>query len=122
MHYIQQLNKSAFDCGQDDLNCFIKQYANQLQKRNETTVYVALDESRIIGFFTLSAFMVMKQDDPQQMRRYSPMQPIPAVLIGRFAVDSGYQGKGLGKDLLAFALEKVSQLSKQLGIAIMFIN
>ena len=36
--------KKSFNCGQDDLNKFIKQYASQHQKSGTSKTYVAIDD------------------------------------------------------------------------------
>ena len=63
-------------------------------------VYVLYDaaEERIAGYYTLSSLSV---ELPEEMRRTLPKYPeYPATLIGRLAVDEGYQGLGLGKRIL----------------------
>ena len=67
-------------------------------------VYVLYDaaEERIAGYYTLSSLSV---ELPEATRRTLPKYPeYPAILIGRFAVDEGYQGLGLGKRILFDAL------------------
>ena len=38
--------KKSFNCGQDDLNKFIKQYASQHQKSGTSKTYVAIDDGQ----------------------------------------------------------------------------
>ena len=67
-------------------------------------VYVLYDaaEERIAGYYTLSSLSV---ELPEEMRRTLPKYlEYPATLIGRLAVDEGYQGLGLGKRILFDAL------------------
>ena len=48
--------RKSFNCGQDDLNKFIKQYASQHQKSGTSKTYVAVDHaSNVIGFYCLSS-------------------------------------------------------------------
>lgn len=57
----------------------------------------------IVGYFALSAGEVRREAAPAEMARRAP-QPIPAVRMGRFAIDLAYQGQGWGADLLREAL------------------
>lgn len=49
--------------------------------------------------------------------RNLPRYPVPVALIGRLAVASEFQGKGLGSILLADACQKVAQASAVLAVA-----
>jgi GNAT superfamily N-acetyltransferase len=40
---------------------------------------------------------------------------IPAILLGRLAVDLNYQGKGVGKTFLIDALKRIYEISKIIG-------
>jgi GNAT superfamily N-acetyltransferase len=80
---------------------------------------VATPEDDIVhlaGFFTLSAGSVDCADLPESVARKLPHYPIPVALIGRLAVDQGFQSKGLGSILLAEACLKVKQASDSLAV------
>lgn len=67
-------------------------------------VYVlyAAAQERIAGYYTHSSLSV---ELPEDIRRTLPKYPVyPATLIGRLAVDEGYQGLSLGKNILFDAL------------------
>lgn len=117
-----QHNKSQFDCGVDILNRFIKQQANQLLKRHETVIYVAVDNDDIAGFYTLSNCEIMQTDDHRYLKKQSPYTPIPCALLGRLAVDNHHKGKGLGADLLLHAMQTVKKLSEIIGIAFVIVD
>jgi predicted N-acetyltransferase YhbS len=48
--------------------------------------------------------------------------PVPAVLLGRFAVDVDWQGKGLGKDLLRDALVRIAGASEEVGMRAVVVD
>ena len=90
--------KISFNCGQDDLNKFIKQYASQHQKSGTSKTYVAIDDDlHVRGFYCLSSasigFDVVNTVLTQRLPRY----PLPCVVVGRFAVDQTVQGEELEK-------------------------
>lgn len=75
------------------------------------TAFVALerDTGRIAGYYTLSAASVPVVDLPDALKARLPRYPsIPAVLLGRLAVDRRYRGQGLGGALLADALTRAA--------------
>jgi GNAT superfamily N-acetyltransferase len=74
------------------------------------------NSSRIIGYYTLSAFTIEPSDLPFQLRRRLPRYShIPTVLIGRLAVDSNFGGQGWGKTLLFSALRRSFEQSREIA-------
>src|SRR5574344_2360148 len=101
--------RKSFNCGQDDLNKFIKQYASQHQKSGTSRTYVAGDHaSNVIGFYCLSSTSIGFDVVDEVLTKRLPRYPLPCVVVGRFAVDQESQGQGLGKLLLAHALKQVA--------------
>ena len=69
--------------------------------------YVATtaESDSVIGYYTLSAASIALDDLPPEWAKRLPRYPtVPAVRIGRLAVDQRYRGQGLGGTLLADAL------------------
>lgn len=111
---------TSFSCGQSALDEYIHRYASQDVRRNLARVFVARttsDSQRLGGYFTLSAGSVACSDLPAPLARKLPRYPVPVALIGRLAVDTEFQGKGLGAILLADACRKVVQASAVLAVA-----
>lgn len=48
--------------------------------------------------------------------------PIPAVLLARLAVDSRFQGRGVGSKLLAHALGQVAEASRRVGFEVVVVH
>lgn len=109
-----------FHCGQAALDEYIRRYASQDVRRNLARVFVASpasDPQRLAGYFTLSAGSVSCSDLPAAFAHKLPRYPVPVALIGRLAVASEFQRKGLGAILLADACRKVIQASAVLAVA-----
>lgn len=116
----ETVDAGAFDCGEPALGHYIRRYASQDVRRGLARVFVAMPEQeplRLAGFFTLSAGSVGATTLPETVRRKLPSYPIPVALLGRLAVDKGFQGQGLGSILLADACLKVVQASAVLAVA-----
>lgn len=108
--------RGSFDCGVAALNEFLSRHAGQQQRKGFGKTYVTLveGEDAIAGFVTLSAGQVATTDLPAQPRL--PCYPVPMMRIGRLAVDKRFQGQGVGRDLLAFALRLALDFSERVGL------
>lgn len=112
-------NRKDFDCGNEELNNYLKRYARQNDKLsiNKTFVAVKPDTPLVVdGYYTISSSAIEFHSLPEEKRKRLPAYPIPAALIGRLAVDVSCQGEGLGTELLINALWRIVQASSQIGI------
>ena len=58
---------------------------------------------------------------PDAMGRRAP-DPIPVIRMGRLAIDRGYQGHGLGAELLREALLGALSAGKLIGARLMLVD
>ncbi len=111
-------NRSTFHCGVDSLDDYIKTRASQELKKLVSTPYVLTDspERQVLGYYCLSSYSIASAELDESTAKKLPRYPLlPAIMLGRLAVDSGYQGKGYGDLLVADALKRSLELSKQLA-------
>lgn len=115
-------HRADFDCGEAALNEFLLRQAGQQQRRGFGKTYVALAEDgvTITGFVTVSAGQVATASLSAQDKL--PRYPAPILRIGRLAVDAHYQGKGIGQDLLAFALQMAAEFSRHVGLYAVLVD
>lgn len=73
--------------------------------------FVALThESCIAGYYTLASASLLLADLPAGIGKKLPRHPtVPAVRMGRLAVDRAFKGQGLGGALLADALDRAAR-------------
>jgi GNAT superfamily N-acetyltransferase len=119
------IDTRAFQCGQVQLDVYLRRYASQDVKRSIARVFVATPpdlSSRPAGFFSLSAGSVSAEDLPPELARKLPRYPVPIALLGRLAVDQGFQGRGLGSILLSDACRKVMQAGRVLAVAAIVVD
>ena len=80
--------------------------------------YVVCDATRplkVVGYYTIATAMEQRAALPTaKLRRGMPDQ-VPLLLLARLAVDAGFQGNGLGADLLADALRRCVAASEIAG-------
>ena len=109
----------SFDCGAPALNDYLQKYARQNHDRNISKTFVALETGsgrKVLGFYNLVASEIDAQTIPTTHSKHLPRYPVPAVRIGRLAVDKHHKGQGIGGELLWDALGKANRLSDEVGI------
>jgi GNAT superfamily N-acetyltransferase len=117
--------RDAFDCGIESLNEFLKRYALQNLKKNISVTMVAVAEEnrrKILGYYSVSMAQVNFEDLPAELAKGIPRYPVPALRIGRLAVDRSAQGGGLGAELLRHALFRAVELSGEVGTCVVLVD
>ncbi len=74
-----------------------------------TTVHVLVDDAApasILGYYTLSAAEVESAELRADQRKHLPRHPVPCFRLGRLACRADRHGTGLGKLLVAGAVER----------------
>ncbi len=105
----------GFDCGREPLNTFLTRHALANQANDSARTFVALDGNRVAGYYSLAASAVLHEEAPARMGKGLARHPIPTILMARFAVDTNYQGKGLGSALFKDAIKRTLNVSKEIG-------
>jgi GNAT superfamily N-acetyltransferase len=106
---------SSFSCGNESLDLWLRRRAMKNQTSGASRTYVACVGTRVVAYYSLSSGAVNLQTAAGHFRRNMP-DPIPVVLLGRLAVDKGFQGTGLGRALVRDAGLRVLQAADSIGI------
>jgi hypothetical protein len=115
-------DREIFDCGNAELNNYLKKLAFQQHTKNLNRLYVATLESvntikSILGFYTLSGNSISFSAFPKETSKKIPNSyPIPTIKIGRLARDLNLTPSGFGKTILADALYRCLSIAKDLGV------
>ena len=72
-------------------------------------------DNRVVGYYTLAAGSVRRDDAPPRVIKGQANHPLPVILLARLAVDRTEQGKGLGAALLKDALLRSAQAADIVG-------
>ena len=110
---------SAFDCGSEPLNRFLKLYALQSQRAGISQTYVAVTGPAIAGYHTLAVGQVLHDGAPERLGKGVPRHPIPVIVLARLAVDRHWQNKEIGTGLVADAMRRVLQAADIAGVRAM---
>lgn len=112
---------SAFDCGKDVLSNWLRQRALRNEANGASRTYVVTDGIRVVAYYCLSNGAVAVKSAPGKVRRNMP-DPIPVMLMGRLAVDTGWQGQSLGKALLRDAILRTLKAAGIAGIRALMVH
>ncbi|MFT3820719.1 MAG: GNAT family N-acetyltransferase [Rubrivivax sp.] len=107
---------AGFDCGRDALNHWFRRHAwrNQQSDVSRTSVVCDAATGSVVGYVSLSAAQIERAWLPKSQQRNRP-DPVPAILLGQLAVDQRWQGRGIARSLMSFALTTAVRLSKEIG-------
>ena len=103
--------RTAFNSGSAPLDRYLReQVAQDVRRRVAACFVAATDGKRIAGYYTLASASLLLAELPTSTGRKLPRYPtVPAVRMGRLAVDQGFKGQGLGSALLADALGRAAR-------------
>jgi GNAT superfamily N-acetyltransferase len=115
-----------FSCGEPSLDAWLVTHAAAESRRGSARVWVWLDDasttpSRVLAYYSLSAGKVAREDLPKSLGRGGPVE-VPAVLIGRLALDASLRGQGLGEVLLADALSRIVDATRTVGARFVVVD
>ena len=121
----EKLNSShqidKFDCGNIQLNDWLKQRAFKNEAQRASRTYVISIEKIVLAYYCLSNGAIAQTISTGKVKRNMP-NPIPVMIVGRLAVDCNYQGNGLGKALLRDAILRTLQASEIAGIRAILVE
>ncbi|MCF8039156.1 MAG: GNAT family N-acetyltransferase [Desulfohalobiaceae bacterium] len=127
--FIEQLGKrhdrSFFSSGFHELDSYLQKQAGQEARRYIAAPYVLCESggSTVIGFYTLSSISILIEDLPKSMTKKLPRYPVvPAVLIGRLAIDFRYQRQRLGEYLLLDSLYRCHRQAHKIAAAAVVVE
>ncbi len=113
---------TAFDCGSSPLNDYLQKHAWANHRGQAARTYVAARGNRVVGYYTLAAGSVRREDTPPRVAKGLGNYPVPIILLARLAVDRNEQGKGLGAALLKDAILRAAQAADIVGCRALLVH
>ncbi|MDZ7957420.1 MAG: GNAT family N-acetyltransferase [Aulosira sp. DedQUE10] len=104
-----------FSCEIPSLDDWLNRRAFANQTSGATRTFVTCVDNRVVGYYALASGAISVQSALGKFRRNMP-NPIPVVILARLAIDSSYQGQGLGRALFRDAALRVVQAADTIGI------
>jgi GNAT superfamily N-acetyltransferase len=113
-------DRSRFACGKPDLDDWLKRHALTSEGRSART-YVVCSGATVVGYYCLATGAEKRDAMPKKIRQGNP-DPVPLIIVGRLAVDSAFQGQGVGPGLLKDALIRAALASKIVGCRAVLVH
>lgn len=118
-------DRTTFNCGDDALNQFLRRHARQNHEKGGAKTYLAVSDSdnkKVLGYYSLSPSSIAYERAPAIIKRGLARYEVPVFRLGRLAVDSSVQGKGLGGQLLLAAGYRCLLVATQAGGVALLID
>ncbi|MEK6939539.1 MAG: GNAT family N-acetyltransferase [Nanoarchaeota archaeon] len=115
---------STFDCGDADLNDFIKNDAFlYLEKKLATTILFFYEEN-VIGFVSLASDSLKL--NLEEKERYNihqkKLEDIPAIKLARLAVNKAFQKQGIGTNILKWIIGYALECSDKVAVRFIIVD
>ena len=102
-------DRNSFHCGEEALDRYFRTQVTQDIRRHITNCFVVIEvaTAQIAAYYTLAAASILLSELSAEETKRLPRYPaLPAVRIGRLAVDEAYRGLGLGAAMLMNAVHR----------------
>lgn len=120
--FSQEVVRGEFRCGKLDLDTWLHKYAGQNEARNRTRTFFALESESglLLGYYST----VFGQLEAGVEMAGLPISkyPKPVLLIARLAVQTEFQGRGIGKVMLSDALNRAIVASESAGLEVLMVE
>jgi GNAT superfamily N-acetyltransferase len=114
-----------FHSGEPALDEWLKRHARAAQASGSARVFVATldDGETVVGYYALAAAQIAPEDATDRALKGQPQaRPVPAILLGRLAVDQSHQGAGLGRSLLQDVLLRCVEAAEAIGARVLLVH
>jgi GNAT superfamily N-acetyltransferase len=118
---VDDLAIDDFISSHPELAGWLRRRAHSNEDAYGSRCFVACEGQRVIGYYALAAGSIERAQVPGGLRRNMP-DPIPVIVLGRLAVDTRWQGRGLGADLLQDAVLRALRASREIGARVLLCH
>ncbi len=106
-------DREHFDSGEPVLDQWLRRYAGQNRRRDTAATWVITDANNIVvAYASVAMTGINRPAAPEVLAKGSP-DPVPALLLGRLAVDHHYSRLGIGTALVAHVLATAVELNEK---------
>lgn len=106
---------AEFTSGVGELDDWLVKRARSNHASGASRTFVLCEGNRVVGYYALASGAITQAEAPGKIRRNMP-DPIPFAVLGRLAIDTAYQGKGIGRAMVRDAGFRLLQAAEVLGI------
>jgi len=112
---------STFACANATLNDWLRRRAINNERQGASRTFVVCEDNTVIAYYSLAVGAVAREEVSGKIRRNMP-EPIPVMVLGRLAVDTQWQDKGIGVGMLKDAIMRTLIVAEQAGIRTILVH
>jgi GNAT superfamily N-acetyltransferase len=112
---------TGFHCGHASLDDWLVNRAVRAEKSGTAATYVLTDPA-VIAYYSISGHSIIRREIGGGWLARNTPEAVPAVLLGRLAVDQRYQGQGIGTSLLAHAIRQAITAADLVGLRALVVD
>lgn len=106
-------DREQFDSGEPSLDQWLRRYAGQNRRRDTAATWVIADtEHVVVAYASIAMTGIDRSAAPDALAKGAP-DPVPALLLGRLAVNRRYRNLGVGTALAAHVLATAVELNQK---------
>lgn len=117
-------DRELFDCGQPDLENYLKCLALQHADKGVSRTYALIDDAQpsvLLGFMTLALCKITPAALPPKFaKKYA--HDVHGVKLARLAISRTRQRQGLGALLMMHAMDRAKAVAENTGIVDFFVD
>jgi ribosomal protein S18 acetylase RimI-like enzyme len=106
-------HREQFNSGEAVLDEWLRRYAGQNRRRDTAATWVITDaDDIVVAYASVAMTGIDRSAAPETLAKGAP-DPVPALLLGRLAVDHRYANLGIGTALTAHVLATAVELNEK---------
>jgi GNAT superfamily N-acetyltransferase len=106
-------DREQFDSGEPVLDEWLRRYAGQNRRRDTAATWVITDVNNVVvAYVSVAMTGIDRSAAPEVLAKGAP-DPVPALLLGRLAVDYRYSSLGIGTTLATHVLATAVELNEK---------
>ena len=115
---------SKFDCGDKDINEFLKEDALIYQEKKLATTTLFISNDEVIGFFSTAADSIKLKLNEKESHaiQNKPMSEFPAIKISRIGRDMKYKNQKIGEAILKWAVGYILKCSEMTAVRFVTVD
>jgi GNAT superfamily N-acetyltransferase len=106
-------DRKQFESGKPGLDDWLRRYAGQSRRRDTSATWVVADANDVVAGYASVAMTGVDRSAAAEVLAKGAPDPVPALLLGRLAVDRRYANLGIGTALTAYVLATAAELNEK---------
>jgi GNAT superfamily N-acetyltransferase len=106
-------DREQFDSGEPVFDEWLRRYAGQNRRRDTAATWITADANGVVVAYASVAMTGIDRSAAPEMLAKGAPDPVPALLLGRLAVDHRYRILGIGTALVTYVLATAVELNQK---------